>query len=162
MAFNDRPLGKGVGWSKVKPVVETAKSPRSFTFAVLKPFVVRKRFSEFDEMRNIVMNILGTGAALPNLPKKTLLKSSALDPKFIGQRRQQLEQFTRALMEVSEHRDRSAGCYTWSAVSVPLSRARVLLLCVCVHACLTHRWPAVLPSRLLVREVSGSVWNRPA
>ena len=22
MAFNDRPLGKGVGWSKVKPVVE--------------------------------------------------------------------------------------------------------------------------------------------
>jgi hypothetical protein len=99
MAFNDRPLGKSVGWSKVRPVVEAAPSPRAFTFAVLKPFCVRKRFSEFDEMRNIVMDILGQGAALPAMPKKTLLKSSALDPKFIKQRRQQLEQFARALMQ---------------------------------------------------------------
>lgn len=99
MAFNDRPLGKNVGWIKVKPVVSSAPTPRSFTFAVLKPFCVRKRFSEFDEMRNIVMGILGQGAALPSLPKKTLLKSSAMDPKFIKQRRGQLEQFARALMQ---------------------------------------------------------------
>ena len=99
MAFNDRPLGKNVGWSKVKPVVESASAPRSFTFAVLKPFVVRKRFSEFDEMRNIVMGVLGTGAALPVLPKKTLLRGSAMDPKFIKQRREKLEQFSRALLQ---------------------------------------------------------------
>ena len=99
MAFNDRPLGKSVGWSKVKPVVEAAAAPRSFTFAVLKPFVVRKRFSEFDEMRNIVMEVLGAGAALPSLPKKTLLRGSAMDPKFIKQRREKLEQFSQALLQ---------------------------------------------------------------
>ena len=96
---NDRPLGKGVGWSKVKPVVESAPAPRSFVFAVLRPFVVRKRFSEFDEMRNIVLGVLGTGAALPSLPKKTLLRGSGMDPKFIKERREKLEKFARALMQ---------------------------------------------------------------
>ena len=128
MAFNDRNLGKKVGWSKVKPVVDQAESPvsahhlqtavlaalrfhtdgaafqRAFTFAVLKPFVVRKRFSEFDQMRNMALESLGSGAGLPTMPKKTLLASSALDPKFIQERRVGLEKYARALMQMGREK----------------------------------------------------------
>ena len=77
---------------------------RAFTFAVLKPFVVRKRFSEFDQMRNMALESLGSGAGLPTMPKKTLLASSALDPKFIQERRVGLEKYARALMQMGREK----------------------------------------------------------
>ena len=43
---------------------------------------------------------MGKGVALPKMPTKTLLKSSALDPEFVQQRRVALEEYLRAMMKV--------------------------------------------------------------
>ena len=43
VAFNDRPLKATLTWNEVGPVVEGSALPWAFTFAVLKPFVTRKR-----------------------------------------------------------------------------------------------------------------------
>jgi hypothetical protein len=88
VAFNDRNLGQSVPWSKVLPVIESFAGTRSVTFAVMHPFIVRKRYSEFDELTRMVKEAMGSGAAVPKLPGKTLLKSSGFDKKFIGERRE--------------------------------------------------------------------------
>eukprot|EP01047_Picozoa_sp_COSAG01_P021721 COSAG01_NODE_1268_length_10965_cov_17.529266_8_plen_375_part_00 len=43
VAFNDRPLGKGVPWSKVAPVISKEAGARAVTFALLQPFLTRRR-----------------------------------------------------------------------------------------------------------------------
>ena len=46
VAFNDKPLGAGVPWPKVRSVVTTppeSEAVRAFTFAVVHPFIVKKR-----------------------------------------------------------------------------------------------------------------------
>lgn len=57
---------------------------------------IRKRYSEFDELRQkLVMSFPNFGAAVPPLPPKSVI--SKFRPKFLDKRRQGLQYFLKCV-----------------------------------------------------------------